>query len=181
MSESEFTKEIRFTPAFDRRHPDPEHDYGIHGVDLWFFLKGPKGAVHFRVMTNWQLPHVQQETDARMLANPDRIGLGCLYHPMPADVSYHSPVPMYEGQRPHGSMRTEWRDPTEEEKKAGWKSKMPVTVERDTYSECDLVEGGMCFSDGSTLSAVPVFEILLSEGSDGVWKRLEEKYRSTFE
>lgn len=34
--------------------------------------------------------------------------------------------------------------------------------------------------DGSTLNAEPVFEILLKEGSAGVWRELREYYDRTF-
>jgi len=185
MNASEFTKEIRFEPAFDRRHSDPNQNYGINGVDLWFFLKGPKGGVSFHVLTNWQLPHVQKETDARMLMRMDEGGLDvalrCFYHPLPAELAIHSPVPLREGQRPHGSTKLEWRDPTDEEKQSGFHSKVPVEVERDTYSECHLVDGGMCFVYGAYAIAGRVFEILLTDGSDGIWKRLEDEYRIRFE
>ena len=43
--------------------------------------------------------------------------------------------------------------------------------------DCDLLAGGKCYYDGSGLSAEPVFERLLREGSDGVWKELEDFYR----
>jgi hypothetical protein len=43
--------------------------------------------------------------------------------------------------------------------------------------DCDLMPSGKCYYDGSGLNAEPVFQILLSEGSQGVWKKLEEYYR----
>lgn len=87
---------VEFQPAYDKRNPDPDKNYGIHGMDLRFVLKGKKGATQFVIYTNWYLPHVTQE----MLRKPikDRIDLECRFLPMPADVGYHSPVPMYEGQ-----------------------------------------------------------------------------------
>src|SRR5262245_11869453 len=141
----ELTREIRFDPAWDRSSPDPQRNYGISGVSIWFFLKGPKGAIQFHLLTHWMLPHNQKDIDIKTAANCDLLQLRCFYHPLPADLGYHSPVPMYEGQRPHGSVRFEWRDPTEEEKKQGLDCLMPISIERDTYSQCDLVPGGMCF------------------------------------
>jgi hypothetical protein len=84
---------IIFEPAFDRRDPDPSKNYGIHGVSCRFILKGEEGAVQFLLFTNWQLPHVQEEMNARM--SPGR---AVLYNPMPADLGYHSLKPTYEGQ-----------------------------------------------------------------------------------
>lgn len=91
---------VKFFPAWDKRSPDPKKNYGIHCVELLMLLKGEKGAVQFKLFTNWNLPQVQKETDAKYLINPDKkIGL-CLYHPMPADLGYHSKVPRWEGQEP---------------------------------------------------------------------------------
>lgn len=96
-----FTKEIRFKPAFDKRHADPSKNYGIHGVELAFYLTGDKGTVQFVVYTNWQLKHVQEEFDKgrpNMSDGGKWVHLSC--HPMPADIGYHSPVPRYKGQTP---------------------------------------------------------------------------------
>jgi hypothetical protein len=75
---------IEFTPAFDKRNPEPGLNYGIHGVDLVMFVKKGNRAVQFKVFTNWHLPHVRDEYGAM--------------EPMAADLGYHSPVPMWEGQ-----------------------------------------------------------------------------------
>src|SRR6266478_4794378 len=95
---------VRFFPAWDKRDPDPKKNYGIHGVELLMALKGDKGAVQFKLFTQWNLPHVQEQTDVRFLQRPDKIGL-CLYHPMPADLGYHSKFPMYDGHEPMGASR----------------------------------------------------------------------------
>lgn len=82
-------RRVEFEAAFDKRHPDPRKSYGIHGVTLRMYVIGKRGAVQFVVFTNWHLPHVQKEMDAR--------GDHLLCHPMPADLGYHSPVPQYDG------------------------------------------------------------------------------------
>jgi len=51
---------IQFTPAYDKR---PK--YGIHGVNLRFLLKGPKGAIQFLLFTNWMTPKVREEHRAK--------------------------------------------------------------------------------------------------------------------
>jgi hypothetical protein len=81
---------IKFRPAYDKRHTDPKRNYGIHGVELLFLLKGEEGAVQFVLYTNWHLPHVQKELELKSSH------IHC--HPMPADLGFHSPKPMYEGQ-----------------------------------------------------------------------------------
>ena len=91
----EFEKIIKFTPAYDKRSKDPKKDFGIHGVELQMFLKGSKGVIHFIVYTNWHLPHVQEEINAKLCS----FYFPYLFHlPHPADIGYHSPIPMYEGQ-----------------------------------------------------------------------------------
>lgn len=81
---------IEITPAFDRRHPDPSKNYGIHGVEMKFLVIGAEGAIQFVLYTNWMLPHVAAELK-RKHSNP-------FSEPMPADLGYHSRVPMYEDQ-----------------------------------------------------------------------------------
>lgn len=90
-------REIKFLPAYDKRN-DPKGNYGIHGVDLRMYLKGELGTVQFVVYTNWHLPHVQEELLNRN--TNDRLGIKCTFTPMPADIGYHSPKPMWEGQEP---------------------------------------------------------------------------------
>lgn len=88
------TKQIRLRPAFDRRHDDPRKNFGIHGVELQFYLSGEEGAVQFIVYTSWQLPHVQEEFDAQPLSR-----FPYMFHkPLSADIGYHSKIPRYEGQ-----------------------------------------------------------------------------------
>jgi hypothetical protein len=90
---------VRFRPAYDKWHPDPHKNYGIHGVDLLMVLKGPLGAVHFVLFTNWHLPHVQEELEARGTA---------MTRPTPADFGYHSITAQYEDQHCRGEC--EWLD-----------------------------------------------------------------------
>lgn len=139
-------KIIRLYPAYDKRHSDPNKNYGIHGVDLKFVLMGESGAVQFNLFTNWQLPHVTKEHLTKATNSERDIEL--FFMPMPADLGYHSKVPHYSSQL--------------------------------TMSENCEFTGGVCYYDGSTLNAERVYDILLEEGSDGVWKELEEYYNSVF-
>lgn len=139
---------VEFTPAWDWRSPEPEKNYGIHGVELRMVLKGPEGAVQFVVYTNWQLNHVKDEFVKKMLRT--REDMTCLLLPMPADVGYHSPKPTYEGQQPMDG------------------------------TPCPYLDGKPCYYDGSGLRAEGVFQIMLTEGSDGVWKFLEKYYDELF-
>lgn len=142
-------KLIEFYPAFDKRNPDPSKNYGIHGVDLKMVLKGSKGAVQFVLYTNWHLPHVQRELNRKAIKQ-DEVYIETILNPMPADLGYHSPKPMYEGH----SICTE---------------------------SCEYLDGKPCYYDGSGLNAERIYEVLLKEGSDGVWRELEEYYKELFE
>lgn len=68
-----FEKTIEFRPAYDKRDPNPLKNYGIHGVDMCWYLKGPKGVIQFVVFN-------------------------VFHKPTPAYLDYHSYIPMYEGQ-----------------------------------------------------------------------------------
>lgn len=143
MTES-FERTVTFRPAFDKRDPDPKKNYGIHGVDIVFLLKGARGAYQFCVSTNWHLPNVQAEQDTRPLNE-----FPYMFHkPMPTDLGYHAHAPQYVGHEPMSE-------------------------------QCEVL-GGKCYYDGSSLAAEDVFNILLSGGSDAVWKHLEERYMERF-
>lgn len=129
-------REITFSPAFDKRDPDPCKNYGIHGCDLRMHLIGERGAVQFVLYTDWHLPHVDRELRAK----------GSKLSPTPADLGYHSFIPLYEGQC--------------------------------EQAKCNVL-GCKCFYDGSGLNAEPIYEILLREGSEGVWTALESYYDET--
>lgn len=94
-----YEKIVKFSPAYDKRNSDPKKNYGIHGVELRFILKGKKGATHFVLYTNWQLPHVTEEFLKE--GTRDLLDIKVKFVPLPADLGYHSPKPMFEG---HTSM-----------------------------------------------------------------------------
>lgn len=88
-ADQRFDRAVRFYPAFDKRNDDPAKNYGIHCVDVGFFLKGPLGVVQFTLFSGWHLPHVADELERK---SPT------LRYPMATDLGYHSPTPRYEGQ-----------------------------------------------------------------------------------
>jgi hypothetical protein len=90
-----FEQRVTFTPAYDRRHADPNQNYGIHGVECRFELIGAQGATQFVIYTNWHLPEVTKELDRRPVSR-EFPHYGC--HPLPADLGYHRATPAYEGQ-----------------------------------------------------------------------------------
>lgn len=174
---------IEVRPAFDKRSNNPKKDYGIHGCEIIFVLKGEEGAVQFLLYTNWYLPHVQKAFEQKM--SPEN---AVLFRPIPADLGYHSPKPMYKGQKPMGST---WVDMEaisrnlDTLKTASTLGIEPEETEEITYptgvfDPCPYLDGKPCYYDGSGLAAERIYEIMLKEGSDGVWKALEKYYKDTF-
>lgn len=98
---------IRFFPAWDKRAPAPAKNYGIHGVEVAFVLRGSAGAVSFVISTNWQLPHVQAERDSRP-PDPDPRLWYFFHKPNPAYVSYHAIERRHEYE--DECERCEWLD-----------------------------------------------------------------------
>ena len=85
-------RRVEFNAAWDKRDPDPKKNYGVHGVEIRWYVIGPRGAIQFVVYTHWMLPKVEEEYAAM-----DPPIARSLTRPMPADLGYHSPVLMYDG------------------------------------------------------------------------------------
>src|SRR5438132_3556349 len=144
----EFERRITFSPAFDRRDPDPKKNYGIHGVELRMVLLGELGATQFLLYTNWHLPHLmdawaKQPCERTQYGN-ECVAVSVLLRPLPADLGYHWSTQRYGSQE---------------------------------MMECDLLPGGKCFYDGSGLNAERGFQRLVAEGDQAVWQELEKFYQ----
>jgi hypothetical protein len=151
---TDFIKTVRFFPATDRRN-DPKGNYGIHGVDLDFVLTGPAGGIEWIVYTNWQLPHVQRETDQNILSRAktgllDSVALDTHSRPSPSMLSAHSFAPFDR------------------------RNKKP------SRTDCGIT-GGNCWTKPITYLTKPIFESLLKEGDEGVWACLEHYYHEVFD
>lgn len=92
----QFTRELVIRPAYDKR----AEGYGQHCVEMCWYLHGEKGVIQFVLFTGWYLSIIgkpstdwQELHSGRYQASWDDTN-----KPMPADLGYHSPVPMYEGQ-----------------------------------------------------------------------------------
>jgi hypothetical protein len=125
---------------------------GIHGVQMHMALIGLKGAVEFIVFTNWQLPEITRE----WLDNiPHRsVGEGI--------ASYVRTLfcPQSAGITHHSPLPFyEGQEPT--------------------GNKCAYLNNKKCYIDGT--SDTRIFEILLREGHEGVWKYLQKCYEEVFE
>lgn len=87
---SKFEKITNVRLPFDRRHDEPYKNYGIKGLDVWFVLKGAKGAVQFAVSFPTYLPHVTREAKVKGWFDPEDIS--------GIDVGYHAKKPQYKSQ-----------------------------------------------------------------------------------
>ena len=90
---SDVKREFEITAAYDKR---PK--YGQHCVDMTFYVKGPKGTVQFKLFTGWY-PRIIPTPDTLWQELCAPLQVEEHENPLPADLGYHSPVPMYEGQQ----------------------------------------------------------------------------------
>jgi hypothetical protein len=61
----------------------------------------------------------------------------------------------------------------------GYHSPTPRYDGHEPMETCDLL-CGPCYYDGSGLNAERIYEVLLREGSDGVWRELQEYWNELF-
>jgi len=143
-------REIKFYPAYDKRNDDPSKNYGIHNMELAFYLKGKRGAVQFKMNTGWHLPHVAEELQR------DTSRTHFLTSPSAMDLGFHA-----------------YSDIEENEERFGGEHSCHT-------HDCEVLNGKGCYYDGSTLNAEPLMKQLIEEGQEAIWKRLEEYYTYTF-
>jgi len=73
--------------------PGKGGSHGIHGLSIRFVSKGEKGAVQFLIYTGWLPQKVEKDKIGNMYISEWGLQHGLI----PADLGYHSKVPMYEG------------------------------------------------------------------------------------
>ncbi len=84
----DFKRIIRFSMPFDKRHPDPNKSYGIHGMDNIYILEKDKKAVQFMICLPVYLDHVAEGLSHQKV--------------LAADVGYHAPFQMSDDQSSMG-------------------------------------------------------------------------------
>ena len=63
----------------------------------------------------------------------------------------------------------------------GYHSLTPTYEGQSICTEsCEYLDGKPCYYDRSGLNAESIYEVLLNEGSDGVWRELEKYYNELF-
>lgn len=150
---SKLQRELIIIPGFDKRSDESSKNYGVHGCEVVFYLHGPRKTktVQLKLSTDWLPLNVQKE----------RMGVDV------ADtVSYPEVCQVVVSEQPMGM-------------DLGYHSPRPK-YKGQPRRNCDLSKRGYCYYDGSGLAADGVRDVLLKEGSEGVWRELEEYYNSTF-
>jgi len=61
----------------------------------------------------------------------------------------------------------------------GYHSPKPM-YEEQTSMECNIIEGGRCYYDGTSSGAETPLQIYIEKGEEGLWKFLEETYEERF-
>ena len=143
-------KEIIFRPAFYKRHPEPSKNYGIHGVDCIFYYGDPKKGIVQFVLYTNWL---LPKTEREFIASGGNIM-----------VKEHYPFIFVQAPMPAD---------------LGYHSPIPQ-YEGQMAMDCHVLTCGKCYYDGSGLNANRIYDILREEGSDGVWRELEQEWKRRF-
>jgi hypothetical protein len=88
---------IKFKCRWDKEgcKPGAGGSHGIHGLDITFYATGDKGVVQFALSTGWKPVAVDKNNRFGLVPGMDKETAHL--HPLPTDLGYHSPKPMYEG------------------------------------------------------------------------------------
>ncbi len=146
-----FERIVEFEPAFDKRHPNPSQNYGIGSVRIRFVLKGDKGAVQVLMGTNLYLPETIKEYKTKGI---------------------HGKIVDLLSRENDCSGLSGWD--------VGYHSPKPMYPDQKPIGDDCKYTSGKCYYDGSGLRAQKLPELLIREGSDAIWKFLEEEYNQVF-
>lgn len=175
-------RRVVFKPGYHRIHKDPKKNFGVHCMEVWMYVIGKKGAVHFGFMTGMYLPKTFKYWESKGLNKQPQT----LFGSMGIDVGYHSLTPMFEGQKLRwptkmGEKKKIKRpafDATSEER-AKWFDNIKFTKIGKKPPKCYLL-GVPCYCDGSAIRAEDYRNIMVQKGDDAIWKMLEGEYKATF-
>lgn len=177
----ELRHETLWRPAWSKRDPDPSKDFGIHGVDMIWAVCGPAGAVTWGVSNNWFLSDLETHADIGLVEIRRRASANGYQHmmcvPFPWGLDYHSPVPW---------PTNDWEP--------GFNGDMQkvfaiLGADPDSYRErkpepddehCAWLGDRPCWFAGSVLNANGPMALLMTEGGEAVWRRLEALYWERF-
>lgn len=84
---------VRFTPGYNCPARGPL-SHGVHGMEIRWLLRGPKGAVWLAMFTHW----IPGEVSPGHGLPPSGLVRDMPRHPGGAGLGYHARAPQYEGQ-----------------------------------------------------------------------------------
>lgn len=143
-------RSIKFYPAWDKRNPDPKKDYGIHGVEIQFWLTGPKGGISWGIYTDWLLDSVLKDKKWPGFKDTTYRKDGTRSFPMGVELAYHSPKPTNKWQK-----------------------------EKDGTLGCQLLpKGKKCWGDAGFIAGGDLMKVLIEKGEEAVWKEMESWYKN---
>lgn len=94
-------REVLFHQGYDYRATDldrpPGKRRGCHGLSIVFLLRGPLGAVQFKMGTEW-LPTWVQEGRWGPTVKPDPNPRLRDHYPTAVDLGHHWKTPLYDGE-----------------------------------------------------------------------------------
>jgi hypothetical protein len=144
------SRKVIIIPAYDKRDPDPKKSYGIGSATLVFGLDGSDGCVRFQITTGWHLPHNQEEITHRFRKEQNNIS-NYFYNPF---LPYPSDLSYHSRKQIYSG---DFHD-----------------------DHCEWLNGEPCWFMGSSTNAQRIFDIMVREGDEAMWKELEKFYDKTF-
>ena len=147
-----FTTEIRTSPGYDYRD-DLTSNRGCNGLTLLWVLRGPDAAIAWELMTGIMHRPINDPGwstfSKHVPVRSDSPGVDWIGHRSPFPIA--GPVALHCPTR----LKDWWSGPGR---------------------ECDLLGTEACYGDWGYSVGDTVLEALLTEGADGVWKRLHDLY-----
>lgn len=137
---------VQFVPGYNCSDKSMR-GHGVHGMEVRWYLRGPKGGAQFVIYSGW-IPGKLQPGHGLSPAGDYSwecyLHNGELRYPAGADVGYHAKFPQWEGQEP-------------------------------IQDDC-AITGGPCYYDGSGLRAEKLARRFAHEGEQVIWDELEDVY-----
>lgn len=149
MRDDGMEESVQFVRGYNCEARGPR-SHGVHGMEIWWYLRGPLGGAQFRLSTDW----IPGQLSPGHGLSPDGT-CGCMhrslvtgrleqYWPSGADVGYHARVPQWEEQEP-------------------------------IHDDCPVI-GGVCYYDGSGMRAHHLAREFVELGEHVIWAELEKVY-----
>lgn len=155
-------KQVLFRQGYDKRN----EGQGVHGLEIMFVLKNHRGAVTFLVFTNW-IPKISTNDIGNDAYKWYEHFYGKTHGNMFVTLMINPLLPPI------------LRSPMPAD--VGFHSPKPMHEDHDAIEqECPFIDGKPCYYDGSGLNAIRMFEVLMKEGDEGIWRELEDYHRHVF-